>query len=118
MVIRPKKFKVRSVISEETGEVIRVRLPNKEAGEVIGRVIQTMGAGKFKIDCFDGFVRTCRIPGRLKKKMWIREGDTVIVVKWEVQANEKGDVIWRYTGPQVSWLEKNGYIPREEEAEF
>ena len=45
----------------------------------------------------------------MKKKTWIREGDVVIVVPWEFQ-NEKADVIWKYTRPQVDWLERKGYL--------
>jgi translation initiation factor 1A len=57
----------------------------------------------------DGVVRMGRIPGSMKKKIWIKEGDIVIVVPWEFQ-NEKADVIWKYTRPQVEWLERKGYL--------
>jgi len=57
----------------------------------------------------DGVVRMGRIPGSMKKKTWIREEDVVIVVPWEFQ-NEKADVIWKYTRPQVDWLERKGYL--------
>ena len=57
----------------------------------------------------DGVVRMGRIPGSMKKKTWIREGDVVIIVPWEFQ-NEKADVIWKYTRPQVEWLERKGYL--------
>ncbi|AKB19372.1 Translation initiation factor 1A [Methanosarcina sp. WWM596] len=50
-----------------------------------------------------------RIPGSIKKKTWIKEGDVVIVVPWDFQ-NEKADVIWKYTRPQVDWLERKGYL--------
>lgn len=50
-----------------------------------------------------------RIPGSMKKKTWIREGDVVIVVPWDFQ-KEKADVIWKYTRPQVDWLERKGYL--------
>jgi len=46
-----------------------------------------------------------RIPGKMKKRIWIREGDVVIIIPWEFQ-NEKADVVWRYTGPQVDWLQR------------
>ncbi len=50
-----------------------------------------------------------RIPGKLKKRVWIREGDVVIIVPWEFQT-EKADVVWRYTGPQVNYLQRNGFL--------
>ena len=45
----------------------------------------------------------------MKKRTWVREGDIVIVVPWSFQT-EKGDVTWRYTGPQASWLQRKGYL--------
>jgi translation initiation factor 1A len=50
-----------------------------------------------------------RIPGKMKKRIWIREGDVVIVIPWEIE-NEKADVVWRYTGPQVDWLQRKGFL--------
>lgn len=51
-----------------------------------------------------------RIPGSMKKKKaWIREGDLVIVVPWAIQES-KADVIWKYTRPQVDWLDSKGYL--------
>jgi len=50
-----------------------------------------------------------RIPGKMKKRIWIREGDVVIVVPWSFQ-DEKADVVWRYTRPQVDWLKRKGYL--------
>ncbi|MFQ6051456.1 MAG: translation initiation factor eIF-1A [Candidatus Hydrothermarchaeota archaeon] len=91
---------------EEETEVIRVRLPKE--GEILGFVIQMLGSNRVKVDCVDGVVRICRIPGKLKKKIWIREGDLVVIKPWEFQ-NEKGDVIWRYTKPQANWLKNKGY---------
>jgi len=55
----------------------------------------------------------CRIRGKMKKRTWIREGDTVIVVPWSFQ-DVKGDVTWRYTGPQVNWLERKGFFDTQQ----
>jgi len=54
-------------------------------------------------------VRIARIPGKIKKKVWIREGDVVIVVPWHFQ-NEKADIVWKYNPPQVNWLERKGFL--------
>ncbi|WP_174591031.1 translation initiation factor eIF-1A [Methanocella conradii] len=94
----------------EEGEMVtRVRVPNKKEREVLGTVTSMLGASRVVVRCVDGVTRVCRIPGKLKKRIWIREGDVVIVVPWEFQ-NEKGDVVWRYTGPQVNWLERKGFL--------
>ncbi len=92
---------------ERETEVVRVRLPKE--GEVFGFVFQMLGSNRIKVNCMDGMERICRIPGKLKKRIWIREGDLVIVKPWEFQ-HEKADVIWRYTRPQAAWLKKRGYL--------
>jgi translation initiation factor 1A len=90
-------------------EVVRVRLPDRSKGEMFGIVTTMLGAGHVKVKCEDGKERLGRIPGKLRKKIWIREGDIVIIVPWSFQ-DEKCDIIWRYTNPQVEWLERKGYL--------
>ena len=89
--------------------ITRVRTPNKKEGEILGTVVSMVGANRVVVRCTDGVTRMCRIPGKMKKRIWIREGDVVIVVPWDFQ-DEKADVIWRYTGPQVNWLERKGFL--------
>ncbi len=87
----------------------RVRTPFKENNEILATVESLLGANRLKLRCMDGVVRMGRIPGSMKKRTWIREGDIVIITPWEFQ-NEKADVIWKYTRPQVDWLERKGYL--------
>lgn len=68
-----------------------------------------LGANRIRVRCMDGVVRIGRIPGKMKKRTWIREGDVVILVPWSFQ-DDKADIKWRYTGPQVAWLERHGYL--------
>ncbi len=86
--------------------ISNLRLPRDD--EVFGVVEKSMGSGHMKVRCKDGNKRTCRIPGRLHKRVWIREGDVVIVEPWQVQSDEKGDIVYRYTQTQVGWLKKEG----------
>ncbi len=88
---------------------MRVRTPRKEKGEVLAIVDAMLGANHIKIRCLDGKVRLGRIPGKMRKKIWIRERDVVIVVPWDFQ-DEKANVIWKYTRPQVAWLERKGFL--------
>jgi translation initiation factor 1A len=90
-------------------QVVRVRTPRKEAREVLAIVESLLGANHLKLRCMDGVVRMGRIPGSMKKRIWIHEGDVVIVVPWDFQT-EKADVIWKYTRPQVDWLDKKGFL--------
>ncbi len=95
----------------QTQVITRVRLPHSQDREMFGHVENLLGANRLKVRCIDGKVRMARIPGKMKKRIWIREGDLVIIVPWEIQ-DEKADVVWRYTAPQVDWLERKGYLHR------
>ena len=90
-------------------ELGRVRLPKKEDNEIFGIVTQLMGAGQVMASCEDGVQRNLRIPGKLKKRVWVREGDVIIVRVWDFQPS-KGDVAWRYLGNQKEWLIKKGFL--------
>ncbi|WP_048130359.1 MULTISPECIES: translation initiation factor eIF-1A [unclassified Methanosarcina] len=97
------------VNSRDTPEVSRVRIPRKDRNEVLATVACLLGSKRVTLQCMDGIVRMGRIPGSKKRRMWIREGDVVIANPWEVQ-NSKAEVTWKYTRPQVEWLERKGYI--------
>jgi translation initiation factor 1A len=58
----------------------------------------------------DGKERLCRISGKLKRRVWIREGDVVLISPWDFQRDTRGDIVWRYTKSQAEWLRKNKYI--------
>jgi translation initiation factor 1A len=95
--------------SEE--DVSRVRLPNIKEGEMFGIADQLLGASKIKVMCEDGVSRMGRIPGKIKKRMWIREGDLLIISLWDFQP-DKCDVRFRYTKTQSVNLSKRGKIPK------
>ena len=46
-----------------------------QEGELLGRVIKLVGGDNIIVRCTDGKVRTCRIRGKIKRRMWIREHD-------------------------------------------
>ncbi|MCX8195066.1 MAG: translation initiation factor eIF-1A [Candidatus Micrarchaeota archaeon] len=85
-----------------------MRLPRE--GELLGVVVGTVGGGRLQVACKDGKERMCRIPGKIRRNIWVREGDIVIVVPWEIGGDKKADVIWRYNKLQAEWLRKQGYI--------
>jgi translation initiation factor 1A len=94
----------------ETGvETIRVRLPKKRNREIFASAELMMGGNHIRVRCFDGITRLGRIRGKIKKRVWIREGDILIVVPWSFQ-DEKCDISYRYTRPQIDWLRRNRYI--------
>lgn len=95
---------------EETDEeqLRRLRLPVER--EILGTVEQMLGASRMLVRCKDEKLRTARIPGKMRRRIWVREGDIVIVKPWEVQGDQKADIVWRYTKPQVSRLIQQGIL--------
>jgi translation initiation factor 1A len=90
-------------------EIVRVRLPQKRNSEIFGRAEMMMGANHIRVRGEDGVTRTGRIKGKIKKKVWIREGDILVVIPWSFQ-DDKCDIVYRYTTPQVDWLRRTGHL--------
>ncbi len=80
-----------------------------QQGEILGRAIKMTGGDQVIVKCADGETRNCRIRGKLKRRMWIREGDIVLVAPWDFD-NRKADILWRYIRAHAEWLEQNGYL--------
>ncbi|MEM5801818.1 MAG: translation initiation factor eIF-1A [Candidatus Aenigmatarchaeota archaeon] len=95
-------------LTQEELEIARIRIPKQN--EVLGVVEQMLGGDKLKVICDDGNTRIVRIPGKLRKKIWIKVGDLVLVEPWKVQSKERGDVIFKYTPTQANWLKRKNYI--------
>jgi translation initiation factor 1A len=91
-------------------QIIRVRMPKK--GEVLGVVNALLGGGRLEVKCDDGFTRICRIPGRMRRRMWVKPGNLVLITPWTVQSNERGDVIWKYSRAQSIWIKKKGLLKK------
>ncbi|KUO40844.1 MAG: translation initiation factor IF-1A [Hadesarchaea archaeon DG-33-1] len=97
-------FRRRKKKPEEEFE--RLRVPRR--GEILGVAEQMSGFDHLRVRCKDGHTRICRIPGKIRKRLWIRENDVVIVRPWAVQSEEKGDIVYRYTRTQKGWLMRRG----------
>lgn len=97
-------------MADEEKKVVRVKLP--EDNQVFGIVRKLLGGCRMKVKCSDGHTRLCRIPGGLRREMWVKQGDLVIVEPQKLQSEEKGEVIHRYTKTQAAWLKKQGYLDK------
>lgn len=93
-------------------ESIRIRVP--KGREVLGILTQRFGGSRMLVKCLDGKTRNCRIPGRLKRTLWVREGDILIIEPWEFGGDDKGDVVYKYKPIQVDQLKKKGYLAKLE----
>jgi len=96
-------------------QISRIHLPRDK--QTFGIVQRRLGGSRMEIRCFDGKTRICRIPGRLKRRLWVRASDLVIVEPWEYSGDAKGDVLYKYTKAQVAFLRRKGYLKQMEEFE-
>lgn len=97
-------------LDEADEENLRVQLPDPKNGELFGRVDRLVGGSRLHVVCEDGKGRMGRIRGKLKRRMWMREGDLVICRPWEFQ-NDKADILYRYTQTQVGYLIRQKILP-------
>ena len=91
-------------------EVGRLPLPRRPRGEVFGIASQLLGAARIRVMCEDNVSRMGRITGKMKKKMWIREGDLLIVRPWGFQEG-KADILFRYSRTQGQYLARRNLLP-------
>ncbi len=95
-------------MTKEEREISRIR--TKRRGEILGVIEMMLGGDRVRAKCDDGNERICRIPGRLRKRVWMRPGDLILVRPWVVQSDERADIIYRYTRTQANWLKRKGRI--------
>jgi translation initiation factor 1A len=104
--IRGAQLGKKKVLSE--GELSELVLPAQT--DVLGIAIKLLGYDRILVRCQDGHERLCRIRGKMKRRVWIREGDVVLVSPWEFQSDKRGDLTWRYTRSQAEMLRKRGFL--------
>lgn len=94
-------------MSDNEGQRRDLRMP--EETEVFAIVTDMLGANRVKVRCADGEERIARIPGRMQKRVWIRQDDVVLVEPWDWQ-DEKADIVWRYDQQDADQLREEGHI--------
>lgn len=82
----------------------------EEEGQEYAQVVRMLGNGRLEAQCFDGKTRLCHIRGKMRKKMWVNQGDIVLLGLREFQ-DSKADVIHKYTADEARRLKYQGQIP-------
>ncbi|XP_050527730.1 eukaryotic translation initiation factor 1A, X-chromosomal-like isoform X1 [Daktulosphaira vitifoliae] len=82
----------------------------KEDGQEYAQVTKMLGNGRLEAMCFDGVKRLCHIRGKLRKKVWINQGDIVLIGLRDYQ-DTKADVILKYTPDEARNLKTYGEFP-------
>lgn len=92
-------------------EVVRVKIPSGD--EVFGIIEQRLGGNKMSVRCSDSKLRIGRVPGKYSRRLWLREGDLIILKPWSIQGDTRGDIIYSYSHAQKDWLIRRNLLPEE-----
>ncbi len=121
MAAKKRVFKKKKPLTEQElaqraqSEISRIKMPWKN--QSFGIVDQRLGGSRMRVRCLDGHTRVCRIPGRLKRSLWVREGNIVIIEPWELGGEDKGDVVYKYTNAQANYLRNKGHLKALEDTD-
>ncbi|MCH2637708.1 MAG: translation initiation factor eIF-1A [Candidatus Thalassarchaeum sp.] len=94
----------------DSSDKIRVPVPNERINEMFAIADQILGGRRVRVVCADGETRLARIPGKMRRRQWVREGDLIVVQPWDFQ-DAKADVKKRYTKTQSLYLSRKGVLP-------
>ena len=82
----------------------------KDESEEYAQIIKILGDGRFQCKCADGIERIAHVRGKMRKRIWLANGDIILVSLREFE-NEKCDVVEKYKEKEVAKLKNAGEIP-------
>jgi len=92
---------------QEAQTITRVRMPRNK--ELIGIIVQRFGGNRMEIKATDGKTRNCKVPGRYRRRLWLRPKDIVLITPWEYD-DSKGEIIYKYPRAAINQLRKKGIL--------
>ena len=76
-----------------------------------GQIKKKLGDRRFNINCSDSIDRQGRVCGKMRKRVWVNDGDIVLVSTRECNTIDNYcDIIYKYTTDEAKQLERNGEI--------
>ena len=82
----------------------------KDESQEYAQVLRMLGNGRLEAMCFDGEKRLAHIRGKMRKKVWINNGDIILLSLREFE-DGKADVIQKYTPDEARSLKQHGELP-------
>ncbi|PVU89574.1 hypothetical protein BB561_005283 [Smittium simulii] len=82
----------------------------KEEGQEYCQVTKMLGSGRLEVVSFEGVKRLGHIRGKMRKKVWINQGDIVLISLRDFQ-DGKADVILKYNADEARLLKTYGELP-------
>jgi translation initiation factor 1A len=97
----------------------RPRIPNYKNEEILGIVTEIYGGEHMAVRGENKTTYMGLIRGKIKKRMWCRVGDMVLIMPWNFASKPregkkpKAHIIWRYTRTQTTWLVNHRYVSED-----
>lgn len=82
----------------------------RDEGQEYGQVTKMLGNGRIEVSCFDGIKRMGHIRGKLRKKVWMSQGDIILVSLRDFQ-EDQCDVVHKYNSEEARTLKNMGELP-------
>jgi translation initiation factor 1A len=82
----------------------------REEDQEYAQITKMLGNGRVQASCFDGVVRIAHIRGKLRKKVWMAQGDIILVALRDFQEGNC-DVVHKYMADEARQLVSLGELP-------
>lgn len=100
--------------SKHGGTTKKVVMIERQPDQMYARILRNLGGDRMVVFCNDGKQRLCLIRGGMRKRVWMRAGDVVLISirDFEKKAEfgstelEKGDIIAKYDDDLIPLLKK------------
>jgi|BEDMetMinimDraft_2_1075160.scaffolds.fasta_scaffold00059_22 Translation initiation factor 1 (IF-1) len=98
--------------NRDNGSKGEMPLPSDEEGTMICVVQKVIGAGFLEVICSDGNKYKAWIPGKMRRRVWLHERDTILFLPWGT-SDMKGEVVHKYQQSEVKELMQKGLLPKD-----
>jgi len=87
-------------------------LPSDEEGTMLCVTERIVGGNFVEVICADGNKYMAMIPGKMRRRVWVHEGDLVLFLPWGTPDN-KGELVYRYSESESKDLSRKGLVPKD-----
>lgn len=84
----------------------------REEGQEYAQITKMLGNGRVEASCYDGERRLAHIRGKLRKKVWMAQGDIILVSLRDFQ-DDLCDVVHKYNVDEARALKAQGELPMD-----
>lgn len=82
----------------------------RDEGQEYAQISKMLGNGRVEATCFDGIKRMAHIRGKMRKRVWMGQGDIILVSLRDFQ-DDQCDVVHKYNLDEARALKSQGELP-------